>query len=376
MLRRLMWLSVSFVFMASRAAVGEMPWVRVADDQRGFVLSDSGKPFVPWGFNYDHDENGRLLEDYWDKEWAKVEEDFREMKQLGANVVRVHLQTAQFMTGPRAVNEANLERLGRLAALAEKTGIYLDITGLACYRKKDVPKWYDDLPEKDRWDVQARFWEAVASRCAQSPAVFCYDLMNEPVVSGRARNDWLGPSLGGTESGYFVQFITLAPDKRPRPQVARQWCRQLAAAIRKHNRRHLITVGLVHWSLDRPGMSSGFVPKEIAPELDFIAVHLYPEKGKVPEALEKLSAFAVGRPLVIEETFLLKCSRQEFEQFLDESRKVANGWIGFYWGTTPEEYRQMKTIRAAFMQSWLEVFQKRAGQSARVEQKTGDRSEK
>jgi len=110
-------------------------------------------------------------------------------------------------------------------------------------------------------------------------------------------------------------------------------------------------------------MSSGFVPKEIAPELDFIAVHLYPEKGKVNEALEKLSGFAVGKPVIIEETFVLKCSVQEFEQFLDGSRTVANGWIGFYWGTTPEEYRQMKTIRAAFMLSWLEVFQKRAGQN-------------
>lgn len=47
----------------NRVAVGEMPWVRVADDKQGFVLSTSGKPFVPWGFNYDHDENGRLLED-------------------------------------------------------------------------------------------------------------------------------------------------------------------------------------------------------------------------------------------------------------------------------------------------------------------------
>ena len=144
-------------------AAEDMPWVRVADDKRGFVLSDpNNSPFAPWGFNYDHDENGRLLEDYWDQEWPKVEEDFREMRQLGANVVRIHLQTAKFMTGPETTNEANLERLSMLVALAEKTGIYLDITGLACYRKKDVPQWYDDLSEKDRWNVQARFWEAVA----------------------------------------------------------------------------------------------------------------------------------------------------------------------------------------------------------------------
>ncbi len=368
MSHRIVWLSVIVAVVVSRIAVAEMPWVQVADDKQGFVLSDSGKPLVPCGFNYDHDETGRLLEDYWLAEWPTVEEDFQEMKRLGASVVRIHLQTAQFMTDPKTVNEANLERLGRLVALAEKTGIYLDITGLACYRKKDVPKWYDDLSEQDRWDVQARFWEAVAACCVKSPAIFCYDLMNEPVVSGGSRTDWLGPSLAGGESGYFVQFITLERNKRPRPEVARQWCHQLVTAIRKHDQRHLVTVGLVHWSLDRPGMTSGFVPEEIAPELDFISVHLYPEKGKVNEALEKLSGFAVGKPVVIEETFLLKCSREEFEQFLDRSKNVANGWIGFYWGTTPEEYREMKTIRAALMGSWLEVFQKWAGEVQEVKQ--------
>ena len=32
--------------------------VRVARDGRSFVLSPSGRPFVPWGLNYDHDERG------------------------------------------------------------------------------------------------------------------------------------------------------------------------------------------------------------------------------------------------------------------------------------------------------------------------------
>ena len=41
---------------ANRVAVGEMPWVRVADDKQTFVLETCGRPFVPWGFNYDHDE--------------------------------------------------------------------------------------------------------------------------------------------------------------------------------------------------------------------------------------------------------------------------------------------------------------------------------
>ena len=350
--------------MAIQPVLSEMPWVRVADDQRGFIFSDGATPFVPWGFNYDHDENGRLLEDYWENEWPKVESDFQEMQLLGANVVRIHLQVAQFMTGPETTNHTSLERLGKLVALAERTGVYLDITGLACYRKKDVPQWYDDLSEEDRWNVQARFWEAIASHCAESPAIFCYDLMNEPVVPGGKRKpgDWLGPSFQGSESGYFVQCIALDQQDRPRPSISRQWCRQLVTAIRKCDARHLITVGLVDWSLDRPGLTSGFVPREIAPELDFLAVHLYPERNKIDEAMETLSGFAVGKPVIIEETFPLKCTLPEFEQFLDGSKTNACGWIGFYWGKTPEECRAENTIQDAIMLSWLEFFQKRASQ--------------
>jgi hypothetical protein len=367
---RTFWLLVLLLALAGRAAAEDTQWVRVADDKQTFVLEKSGRPFIPWGFNYDHDEQGRLLEDYWEKEWPKVEDDFREMKLLGANVVRIHLQVAKFLTSPEKTNVSNLDRLERLVAVAEKVGLYLDITGLASYRKKDVPKWYDDFSEKERWDVQARFWEAVSDRCAKSPAIFCYDLMNEPVVPGGKRNpgDWLGPPFLGIESGYFVQFITLEQKERPRPEIARQWCRKLVTAIRKYDQRHLVTVGLVPWSLDRPGLTSGFVPKEIIPELDFIAVHLYPEKAKIKEAMETLSGFAVGKPVVIEEMFPLNCPFPEFERFLDESRKPASGWIGFYWGKTPDEYRRSNTNQDALMVGWLEMFQKRA---EGIQRKTG-----
>ena len=66
-----------------------------------------------------------------------------------------------------------------------------------------------------------------------------------------------------------------------------------------------------------------------------MSVHLYPERGKVKEALETLEGFSVGKPVVIEETFPLSCSIEELEQFIEESRGVASGWIGFYWGQTP-----------------------------------------
>jgi hypothetical protein len=349
---------ISFVLIlvtGNPLAAADMPWVVVSKDKKGFVLEPGGKPFHPWGFNYDHDVSGRLIEDYWDSEWPMVETHFAQMTKLGANVVRIHLQFGKFMDGPDAPNKESLGRLAALIRLAEKERLYLDLTGLGCYHKKDVPAWYDALAEKDRWDAQTRFWQGVAETCAASPAIFCYDLMNEPVVPGgkRKEGDWLGPPFAGK---HFVQVITLDQQDRPRPDIARQWIEQLTLAIREKVKRHLLTVGLVDWSLDRPGLTSGFVPEKIAGNLDFLCVHLYPEAGKVDEAIKTLAGFSIGKPVVIEETFPLKCSMDEFSQFVKRSKADACGVIGFYWGKPPEELRQSNTIVDALLLGWLDFF--------------------
>jgi hypothetical protein len=126
-------LAVAFLgSVPAQAKPDEMPWVAVAKDKKGFILVPSGRPFVPWGFNYDHDDKGRLIEDYWDDEWPTVEAHFGQMKKLGANVVRVHLQLGKFMDAPDKPNGKALDRLGKLLALAERLRLYLDLTGLGC----------------------------------------------------------------------------------------------------------------------------------------------------------------------------------------------------------------------------------------------------
>ena len=107
-----------------------------------------------------------------------------------------------------------------------------------------------------------------------------------------------------------------------------------------------MTVGLVDWSLDRPGLTSGFVPDKVADDLDFLCVHLYPEEGQGGRGhVKRWPASRSGKPVVIEETFPLKCSMAEFAQFIDESKKHACGWIGFYWGKPPEELRRSRGYR-------------------------------
>jgi len=359
---------------AATASAAEAPrhFVRVRSGQRGFVVGPNDTSFTPWGFNYDHDRQGRLLEDYWHDEWPAVVEDFYEMKELGANVIRIHLQFGRFLKSPTDLDASNLESLRKLVQLAEREGLYLDITGLGCYHKADVPEWYDRLDEAGRWKAQARFWEAIARTCAASPAIFCYDLMNEPVSpAGRGQPDhWLGPAFAGK---HFVQYISTDPAGRERPEIGRQWIETLTTAIRHVDPHHLVTVGLVDWSLERPGLTSGMVPSRIADKLDFLCVHLYPRDGKLEEDIETLAGFAaVGKPVVIEETFPLRCSGEAFRTFLVDSRRHADGWIGFYWGQSRRELEARRddlraqakpgdeafreAIATSLMLQWLETF--------------------
>src|SRR6056297_2397100 len=133
---------LSLLVLTASAFAADLERVRLSEDGKGFVLSESNEPFIPWGFNYDHEEDGRLLEDYWNKQWPTVESAFREMKQLGANVVRIHLQFGAFMESPTQPRQTSLRQLGRLIRLAEQTELYLNLTGLGCYHKQDVPDWY------------------------------------------------------------------------------------------------------------------------------------------------------------------------------------------------------------------------------------------
>ena len=135
------------VFVLTMQLRAQLQNVQVAPDHKGFVLEQTKAPFRPWGFNYDRDYKSRLLEDYWEKEWQTVADDFREMKDLRANVVRIHLSLGRFMSSADAPIDSALQQLEKLFRLADELQIYIDVTGLGGYRKEDVPAWYDALSE-------------------------------------------------------------------------------------------------------------------------------------------------------------------------------------------------------------------------------------
>jgi hypothetical protein len=340
----------------------DLPRIRVAADKASFVLADSKEKFVPWGFNY-LGQFEHLAEEEWHDEavWARIEKDFAEMKKLGANVVRWHLQFETYMEGPDKAKPEQLARLKQLLKVARKRGLYLDLTGLSCYRLKRSPLWYDDLSEADRWQAQANFWEAIAQTCAGDSVVFCYDLMNEPVITEAkpGEHPWLTGELGGF---HFVQRIANKPVGRDSQAIAAAWVKQLSEPIRRRDADALITVGVIPWAFVWPNAKPVFYAPDAAKHLDFASIHVYPKSGALEKELAALAVYEVGMPLVIEEIFPMNCSVKELDEFIDAASPRVDGWMGHYFGYTAAEHRAKKSIAGAIKAEALEFWERKGSQ--------------
>ncbi len=339
------WLLFALVLLTGRAWAAGMETVRIAPDKNGFILLPSGDRYIPWGHNYASvDIMERLA-----NAPSRVEREFTEMKAAGTSVARIHPEMPRILAGPDRADPHALDQLRKLLNIAEESGIHLKITGLACYKIKDRMAWYDSMNEQDRWKMQSFFWETIAGVCADSPAVFAYDLVNEPAAVGKRDDGWYMGRMGDVE---FCQRLSLNPDSRSGDDIFREWTKRMVAAIRKNDQTHLITMGMLPF----PGAY-----KAAAEQLDFVSPHLYPKTGKVDDEIKLLKRFDWGKPIVIGETFPLKCGVDDERDFLLKSRDLAHGWIGHWPDESPAKLAEMKetgkaTIHSAIWLSWVELF--------------------
>ncbi len=343
-LSRIFLISVSVVFFSELGA-NDLEKVLVTERPIGFALSPSGKRFVPWGNNYASvDIMKRLAE-----EPERVTREFAEMKSAGTTVARIHPEMPSFFSAPNQIDPQSLEQFRKLLKIAEESGVRLQITGLACYKTATRMTWYDAFDEAKRWKTQALFWETIAQICAESPAVFAYDLLNEPGAVGDSKNGWYMGRMGDVD---FCQYLTLDAKGRSGDDIFRDWTKLMISAIRKHDSARLVTMGMLPF----PGAY-----KALAPQLDFVSPHLYPKAGKVKEELDLLRQFDWGRPIVIGETFPLECSRDEERDFLLQSRPLAQGWIGHWPDESPTKLEEMRkagtgTVTSEIWRAWVELF--------------------
>lgn len=310
----------------------------------------NGEAFFPWGFNYITNAQGLLIEEIWNEEanWSIIEEDFREMKAYCANVVRIHLQYHEFMLDQTTPNQQALDNLKRLIELAEDIGLYLDITGLAAYRAEDQPAWYSELDDISRWVAHIYFWTSIANVGKNNDNIFCYNLINEPVVAvGCEPNcscDWLLGELGEFN---FIQNIARDPN-REFASTMESWIRFQSHYIKLIDPDALITYGK---------LSLGAVDA-FANEVDFISPHVYPISRKLNQSVNYVKNNGSNRPLVLEETYNLFCKTNELETFLDGIDGHYQGLMGHYFGSTIEDYKNsnepFKQLRIDFLNFFMD----------------------
>jgi glycosyl hydrolase family 42 (putative beta-galactosidase) len=285
--------------------------IRVAPDGRSFV-TDTGRAFAPFGVNYYRPGTG-----WAPKVWKKFDanatgNDFARMKELGVNCVRVFLSYGSFYMEPGVLNLEGLAKFDQFLAMAESAGIYVHPTGPDHW--EEVPDWAkaDRIADEKNLSALEAFWKLFAARYRGRGVIFAYDLRNEPEVSWDTAvmhekwNNWLQKKYGAIEkltlawgtTNTTLRFGSVsvpAAQDHPRSRqlldyqlfredIADEWTRRQAAAIKAADPHALVTVGLIQWSvpslLPRVRHYSGFRPERQARFLDFLEVHFYPlERG-------------------------------------------------------------------------------------------------
>ena len=309
-----------------RLFAGRVPW-------RGWGFGWGGNPFATIAY----------LDDPTPARLKSLAAQLHTAHRLGANTMRVFVELGQVMAGPRRVRRRTLRALKALLSLAERERVYLDIAGNLVWRPARVMGWYEALTESERWDVQARFWEAVAGIAATSPAVLCYELMSEPIV-GNGPERYLGWVGGMT----FVQSIADGQG-RDTAAVARAWTRELASAVRKEDKRP-VTIGFL------PTLHAAIVPDIVGDLLDVIELHVYPGRTTDVDARLLVRNFAhLHKPVFIGETGELFCTDRVERDFLLWANRYVDVIDEWFDGRDPHHMR-VRSIADAVYRSSLLLF--------------------
>jgi hypothetical protein len=330
------------MLMICPVAIAAMPRMTV----RGDRLYAGARPWRAWGMNWGVGDHEPVI-DYFNnpttRNFGVLRSELRTARAMGANSMRIYVQLGQVMATPIQPRQRTLTALRRLLALAQTEGIYLDITGDLVWQPSRAPAWYGGLTRQQRWQVQARFWKAVAHAAADSPAVLCYELTSEPIVAPTP-----GYYYGQMGEWYFVQSIAIAAGTEAN-RLARAWTRLMARSVHAEDDRP-VTIGLL------PLTTGPFAPANIADLLDMLVVHDYPTTGQAPQAIALIHRFAAAhKPVLLGETAILSDDAATQQAFLTGAATDLVGAFEFFDGRDPRTIKP-KTIYDAVYQVGLEQF--------------------
>lgn len=370
-----------------------MELIVVSSDGQGFAERDSGRPYIPFGTNYYGPHTGWAPKIWRKFDAEKVREHFPVMNKLGVNCARIFLTAGSFQPDAKTVNEQALKKLDTLINVARETGIRLILTGPDHW--EGSPSYWrpDRFAGEEALRALEHFWKVLGQRYKGEPAIFAWDLLNEPHLPWFVKgwdvrwNMWLKKkytnrdklnSAWGKELTESDKWGGVAvPENRAdagnprlcdwqlfREYLADEWVRRQIEAIRGADPTHLITVGYIQWSypLVRPGQPSryaAFNPHRQKHWLDFMTIHFYPTMGapfgseenwsKNLSYLQAVLAYChTGKPVVLGEFGWYGGGAPQNHPHLTEeqqahwisteievSRRLADGWLSWPFADSP-----------------------------------------
>jgi len=371
-----------------------MELIIAAPDGQGFVEADSDCSYIPFGTNYYDPHTGWAPKLWRLFDADKVRQHFAVMSGMGVNCARIFLTAGSFQPTAEKIEEQALAKLDTLVEIAREKRIRLILTG------PDHWEGQPDYWKPDRFAGQAalqaldRFWTVVAQRYRGEPAIFAWDLLNEPhipwfVEQWRPQwNAWLQNTYANKKAlkAAWGEELTEAdewgnvavPENLPnqgnprlqdwqlfREHLADEWVRRQVEAIGRADPTHLVTVGYIQWSYPlvrsgNPNRYAAFNPRRQARWLDFMTIHFYPTLGSPFESeqnrrknigyLQGVLAYChIGKPVVLGEFGWYGGGAPQHHPYLSEqqqarwineeieaSRTLADGWLSWPFADSPE----------------------------------------
>ena len=377
-----------------RAENPAMQLIVVTPDGQGFAERESGRPYIPFGTNYYDPHTGWAPKIWRQFDAQKVREHFQIMQGLGVNCARVFLAAATFQPAADTIDQQQLKKLDTLIKIARESDIRLMLTG-PDHWEGSVAYWKPDrFAGENSLQALEHFWQVIGERYKGEPAIFAWDLLNEPHLPWSVEqwhplwNGWLKETYKtwdnlkiawGTELADANQWdeVTAPADVADanspklrdwqlfREELADRWVRRQVEALRKADPTHLITVGYIQWSYPlvrhgNPGRYAAFNPHRQAGLLDFITIHFYPTLGdpfgseenwtKNIGYLQAVLAYChAGKPVVLGEYGWYGGGAVQNQPYLTEeqqarwisaeieaSRELAAGWLSWPFADTPQ----------------------------------------
>ena len=143
---------------------------------------------------------------------ARVEAQLVGMRARNATLWRIFPQFQDVLAGPQTVNTSGIATLTAALAMAHAHGIQATVTGLSDFVPNNNPPWLDKIGEEPDSEAKIQaisqlWWATLAEAWKGHPAVFSFDLQNEPIwmdgpLSGGMNlpgaNPWISGCMGTT----------------------------------------------------------------------------------------------------------------------------------------------------------------------------------